>query len=64
MWVGVFQACLQMFQLLPEQVAPLVFSEQKDELHMKQILEFLMSIILGEVSAFTQCCLSPHLEEH
>lgn len=59
----VFQACLQMFQLLPERVAPLVFSEQKDELHMKQILEFLMSIILGEVSAFTQRCLSPSLEE-
>ncbi|XP_026787175.3 thyroid adenoma-associated protein homolog isoform X1 [Pangasianodon hypophthalmus] len=41
--------CLQMFQLLPEQVVPLVFSEQKDKLHMREILGFLMNIIVGEI---------------
>lgn len=54
--VCVFQVCLQMFQLLPEQTVPLVFSDQKDNLYMKEILEFLMNIILGEVSAFSQNC--------
>ncbi|XP_060763342.1 tRNA (32-2'-O)-methyltransferase regulator THADA isoform X2 [Neoarius graeffei] len=43
------KVCLQMFQLLPEQVVPLVFSEQKDKLHMREILGFLMNIILGDV---------------
>ncbi|XP_072521074.1 tRNA (32-2'-O)-methyltransferase regulator THADA [Salminus brasiliensis] len=44
------KVCLQVFQLLSEQVAPLVFGEQSDELHMRKILEFLMVIILGETS--------------
>lgn len=48
----VFQVCLQMFQLLPEQVVPLVFSDQKDKPYMREILGFLINIILGEVSAF------------
>ncbi|XP_047675030.1 thyroid adenoma-associated protein homolog isoform X1 [Tachysurus fulvidraco] len=43
------KVCLQVFQLLPEQVVPLVFSDQKDNLHMREILGFLMNIILGEV---------------
>lgn len=54
-FVCVFQMCLQMFQLLPEQVVPLVFSKQKDNLHMREILEFLINIILGHVSAFIFC---------
>ncbi|KAF5901036.1 thyroid adenoma-associated protein isoform X1, partial [Clarias magur] len=42
------KVCLQMFQLLPEQVVPLVFSEQKDNRRMREILEFLINIILGQ----------------
>lgn len=44
--------CLQMFQLLPEQVVASVFSEQKDDQYMKQILGSLVNIVFGEVSAF------------
>ncbi|KAK3538827.1 hypothetical protein QTP86_015956 [Hemibagrus guttatus] len=43
------KVCLQMFQLLPEQVVTLVFSDQKDKPYMKEILGFLMNIVLGEV---------------
>ncbi|XP_058231705.1 thyroid adenoma-associated protein homolog isoform X2 [Hemibagrus wyckioides] len=43
------KVCLQMFQLLPEQVVPLVFSDQEDKPYMREILGFLMNIILGEV---------------
>ncbi|XP_017580907.2 thyroid adenoma-associated protein homolog isoform X1 [Pygocentrus nattereri] len=44
------KVCLQVFQLLPEQVAPLVFGEQKGNPSMLKILEFLVKIILGETS--------------
>ncbi|XP_030647585.1 thyroid adenoma-associated protein homolog [Chanos chanos] len=45
------KVCLQVFQLLPEQVTPLVFGEQGGDLSVKNLLEFLMSIILGESSS-------------
>ncbi|XP_015461736.3 thyroid adenoma-associated protein homolog [Astyanax mexicanus] len=44
------KVCLQVFQLLPDQISPLVFGDQTDELHMRKILEFLMDVILGETS--------------
>ncbi|XP_062874157.1 tRNA (32-2'-O)-methyltransferase regulator THADA [Trichomycterus rosablanca] len=42
--------CLQVFQLLPQQVALSVFLEQRDEPYMREILRFLMNVILGEIS--------------
>ncbi|KAI4884419.1 hypothetical protein NFI96_026372 [Prochilodus magdalenae] len=44
------KVCLQVFQLLPEQIAPLVFGEQRDEPSMTKILGFLVDIILGKTS--------------
>jgi len=43
------QVCLQVFQLLPRQVALLVYSKDSVNMSVREILEFLMSIILGEV---------------
>ncbi|KAK1792285.1 hypothetical protein P4O66_012240, partial [Electrophorus voltai] len=44
------QVCLQVFQLLPEQVSQLVF-EGEGDVPMRRILGFLMNIILGEISS-------------
>ncbi|KAI5613059.1 thyroid adenoma-associated protein-like isoform X3, partial [Silurus asotus] len=44
------KVCLQVFQLLPEQVVPLVFLEQKDKPYVNEILGSLMNIISGEIS--------------
>ncbi|XP_051979593.1 thyroid adenoma-associated protein homolog [Xyrauchen texanus] len=44
------KVCLQVFQLLHGQVAPLVYSKESVNMSVRDILEFLMSIILGEVS--------------
>lgn len=49
----VSQVCLQVFQLLPRQVALLVYSKDSVNMSVREILEFLMSIILGEVCV---CC--------
>ncbi|RXN31244.1 thyroid adenoma-associated -like protein [Labeo rohita] len=40
--------CLQVFQLLPGQVAPMVYSKDSLNTSLRDILEFLMSVILGE----------------
>ncbi|XP_039515699.1 thyroid adenoma-associated protein homolog isoform X2 [Pimephales promelas] len=45
------KVCLQVFQLLPRQVALLVYSKDSVNMSVREILEFLMSIILGEVSS-------------
>ncbi|XP_077097434.1 tRNA (32-2'-O)-methyltransferase regulator THADA isoform X6 [Siphateles boraxobius] len=45
------KVCLQVFQLLPRQVALLVYSKDSVKMSVREILEFLMSIILGEVSS-------------
>lgn len=45
------QVCLQVFQLLPVQVAPLVLSKDIVNTSVRDIVEFLMNIILGEVGA-------------
>ncbi|XP_056119769.1 thyroid adenoma-associated protein homolog isoform X2 [Rhinichthys klamathensis goyatoka] len=45
------KVCLQVFQLLPRQVALLVHSKDSVNMSVREILEFLMSIILGEVSS-------------
>ncbi|XP_035385990.1 thyroid adenoma-associated protein homolog isoform X1 [Electrophorus electricus] len=44
------KVCLQVFQLLPEQVSQLVF-EGEGDVPMRRILGFLMNIILGEISS-------------
>ncbi|XP_068167990.1 tRNA (32-2'-O)-methyltransferase regulator THADA [Antennarius striatus] len=44
------KACLQMFQLLSGEVAPLVWGEKEDSPAMQVILQALMDVILG------QCC--------
>ncbi|KAL7836832.1 hypothetical protein AOLI_G00281160 [Acnodon oligacanthus] len=44
------KVCLQVFQLLPEQVSPLVFGEQRGNPSILKILEFLVKIILGQTS--------------
>ncbi|XP_056602907.1 thyroid adenoma-associated protein homolog [Triplophysa dalaica] len=43
--------CLQVFQLLPGQVAPLVCSKDAVNMIVRDILEFLMNVILGEISS-------------
>uniref|UniRef100_A0A671R447 Thyroid adenoma-associated protein homolog n=1 Tax=Sinocyclocheilus anshuiensis TaxID=1608454 RepID=A0A671R447_9TELE len=45
------KVCLQVFQLLPGQVALMVYSKESANMSLRDILEFLMSIILGEVSS-------------
>ncbi|XP_067295363.1 tRNA (32-2'-O)-methyltransferase regulator THADA isoform X1 [Pseudorasbora parva] len=45
------KVCLQVFQLLPGQVALLVYSKDSVNMSVREILEFLMSIILGQVSS-------------
>ncbi|KAK7164223.1 hypothetical protein R3I94_002828 [Phoxinus phoxinus] len=45
------KVCLQVFQLLPRQVALLVYSKDSVNKSVREVLEFLMSIILGEVSS-------------
>lgn len=45
------QLCLQIFQLLPGQVAPLICSKEDVNMSVRDILEFLMNIVLGEVGA-------------
>lgn len=45
------QLCLQVFQLLPGQVAPLVCTKEGVNTSVNDILEFLMNVILGEVGA-------------
>ncbi|XP_056313525.1 thyroid adenoma-associated protein homolog [Danio aesculapii] len=45
------KVCLQVFQLLPGQVALLVYSKDSVNMTMKGILDFLMRIVLGEVSS-------------
>lgn len=54
MCVCFLQVCLQVFQLLPEQVAPLVFGGQRGESVMSAVLGFLMEIILAEVRVLIQ----------
>ncbi|XP_065106767.2 tRNA (32-2'-O)-methyltransferase regulator THADA isoform X2 [Paramisgurnus dabryanus] len=45
------KVCLQVFQLLPGQVAPLVLSKDSVNTSVRDIVEFLMNIILGEISS-------------
>ncbi|XP_016143827.1 uncharacterized protein [Sinocyclocheilus grahami] len=45
------KVCLQVFQLLPGQVALMVYSKESANMSLRDILEFLMSVILGEVSS-------------
>ncbi|XP_067262845.1 tRNA (32-2'-O)-methyltransferase regulator THADA isoform X2 [Chanodichthys erythropterus] len=45
------KVCLQVFQLLPGQVALLVYSKDSVNMSVRKILEFLMNIILGEASS-------------
>uniref|UniRef100_A0AAY4CHN4 DUF2428 domain-containing protein n=1 Tax=Denticeps clupeoides TaxID=299321 RepID=A0AAY4CHN4_9TELE len=44
------KVCLQMFQLLPQQVCPFIFGIEKGNSVMQGILKYLMDIILGGVS--------------
>lgn len=46
------QVCLQMFQLLPSEVAPLVWDKGNGGPTVQSILQALMDIILGQVSDF------------
>ncbi|KAJ8263675.1 hypothetical protein COCON_G00161320 [Conger conger] len=43
------KVCLQVFQLLHREVAPMVWEEKSEHLAVQNILKHLMSIILGEV---------------
>ncbi|XP_059407167.1 thyroid adenoma-associated protein homolog isoform X2 [Carassius carassius] len=45
------KVCLQVFQLLPGQVTLMVYSKENANMSLRDILEFLMSVILGEVSS-------------
>ncbi|XP_043096293.1 thyroid adenoma-associated protein homolog isoform X2 [Puntigrus tetrazona] len=45
------KVCLQVFQLLPGQVSLMVYSKESANMSLRDILEFLMSVILGEVSS-------------
>ncbi|XP_073696191.1 tRNA (32-2'-O)-methyltransferase regulator THADA [Garra rufa] len=45
------KVCLQVFQLLPGQVALMVYIKDSVNMSLRDILEFLMSVILGEVSS-------------
>ncbi|KTG32675.1 hypothetical protein cypCar_00004024 [Cyprinus carpio] len=45
------KVCLQVFQLLAGQVALMVYSKGSANMSLRDILEFLMSVILGEVSS-------------
>lgn len=51
------QVCLQVFQLLPGQVALMVYSKGSANMSLRDILEFLMSVILGEVGACGHNCI-------
>ncbi|XP_076846062.1 tRNA (32-2'-O)-methyltransferase regulator THADA isoform X2 [Brachyhypopomus gauderio] len=44
------KVCLQVFQLLPEEVAQRVFEGECGDVPMRRILGFLMGVILGEIS--------------
>lgn len=46
------QVCLQMFQLLSSEVAPLVWDKVPEGPTVQSILQALMDIILGQVSDF------------
>ncbi|XP_026068454.1 thyroid adenoma-associated protein homolog [Carassius auratus] len=45
------KVCLQVFQLLPGQVTLMVYRKESANMSLRDILEFLMSVILGEVSS-------------
>lgn len=45
--------CLQMFQLLHSEVAPLVWDEEHRSPTVQKILQALMDIILGQVCDYT-----------
>lgn len=47
------QVCLQMFQLLHSEVAPLVWDEEHRSPTVQKILQALMDIILGQVCDYT-----------
>uniref|UniRef100_A0AAQ4RRM0 Si:ch211-225b11.4 n=1 Tax=Gasterosteus aculeatus aculeatus TaxID=481459 RepID=A0AAQ4RRM0_GASAC len=51
------KVCLQIFQLFPSEVAPLVWTEEPSGPTMQEILQALMDIILGKsVCLVSQCC--------
>ncbi|XP_056276061.1 thyroid adenoma-associated protein homolog isoform X3 [Pseudoliparis swirei] len=50
--------CLQIFQLLPSEVAPLVWSEEHSDPTVQNILQALMDIILGQCSNRDTCLLA------
>lgn len=61
--LGSLQLCLQIFQLLSSEVAPLVWDEAHSSSAVQKILQALMDIILGQVSHFTKdtCLFSCYL---
>lgn len=52
------QLCLQIFQLLPDQVSPVVWTEVEGSQVAQKILQALIDIILGQVSYQICRCLS------